>query len=668
VTFHFLLLDDWVASGAGVWARDTQTAASSVLETFKPHLAPNAHVSVRGFTPPPAWLEVVSRLSSAPLITIVDLGMLAGNWLQVLKQAEGETLLLGTADTEFGETLSSRVLVVATSQEQAMEVQTALEESAGEGATLLVDTLLINDETSVEEIVAELQSALVLEEQQEEEEDTADATGGLSAAALGKLGSAKTASTMTARGNTEVVRVLLGHGASMGLADNFGKTALDHAVILPTPSILRLLIEAGGIEAVADRGVLALSKAIGRQRRPAAELLLIHGASTRNPDLPMRMTPLCSAAVVGWDGFLQTMIEQQGEAAGVDERSEGGGTPLMFAAVGGHIPAMQVLVQAGADMTMVLETQDNDSGENLLMIAAGSNSSRSYEVVKWILDHRPPGQLLVTTRSDTGNTVMHCAAHSGNGNVIALLKSYGADPTAVGPEGRTPLHKAAYRNNYSAASVLVKMEQVDVNAVDNGGHTALMYAVESGGFRLVKLLVGRGAQTTQRSNQLQRTLLMCASKQTRTLWPSLDLLRFVWELNPTGLDDQDAHGNTALHLAGIHGQFMLYEELLRMGASTTVRNREGMTPLEVADGNCIEVREKWLQDKARVQALVEARRISELLEANGRDGGSVVVTLMNSNIKRKRRKEEVERDAVVRGILTQLSPEIFKELTQFIVR
>ncbi|MDQ6808327.1 MAG: ankyrin repeat domain-containing protein [Verrucomicrobiota bacterium] len=66
--------------------------------------------------------------------------------------------------------------------------------------------------------------------------------------------------------------------------------------------------------------------------------------------------------------------------------------------------------------------------------------------------------------------------------------------------------------------------------------------------------------------------------------------------NPAAAKTTDAKGNTALHMAALHGRAEAVHLLLRAGVSTDSTNAEGMTPLMMAaEGGQIDVAKMLLK-------------------------------------------------------------------------
>jgi len=69
----------------------------------------------------------------------------------------------------------------------------------------------------------------------------------------------------------------------------------------------------------------------------------------------------------------------------------------------------------------------------------------------------------------------------------------GADPSAKGRKGNTPLHFAACRGNEEIVKILLQHSKVNVNDKDVSGKTALHLACSEGHSKVCQLLLNYGA-------------------------------------------------------------------------------------------------------------------------------------------------------------------------------
>jgi malonyl CoA-acyl carrier protein transacylase len=186
LTFQALILDDWARTGRAAWSpaqedkedqgaiKGVPSPAATALALLKPFLAPSAQVLVRGMASEPAWVGIMSQLSTKPLVLLED----------AVKQESGEVLaqelegaaqewttalgLLGAQPVEKAGGLllvgrlpatrsvpASRVVLVASTEEQVQAVRRTAADTCVE-----VDVLMLTEESTVESLEAELAKVL----------------------------------------------------------------------------------------------------------------------------------------------------------------------------------------------------------------------------------------------------------------------------------------------------------------------------------------------------------------------------------------------------------------------------------------------------------------------------------------------------------------------------
>lgn len=150
---------------------------------------------------------------------------------------------------------------------------------------------------------------------------------------------------------------------------------------------------------------------------------------------------------------------------------------------------------------------------------------------------------------------------------FVISMSNGNANRKYGPLGHNALHYAAGSHSIEKAKVLLDAG-LEVNAKDNLGNTALMFAVHEGDEEMARLLLIGGK----------------ASKSPVSLI----------------VDARDTSGNTALMHATSHGNDGLVKLLLVEGegeADRGLRNDGGKTPLQIAEGKGHDSIVQLLQDQ-----------------------------------------------------------------------
>ncbi|CAG2230607.1 unnamed protein product [Mytilus edulis] len=111
---------------------------------------------------------------------------------------------------------------------------------------------------------------------------------------------------------------------------------------------------------------------------------------------------------------------------------QGGRTPLMWAAVKGHLEVVMYLASHGSQ----LEATDWFGQTPLMLAAEGGH----LEVVMYLVSQ---GSQLEATSTTMGMTPLMWAAWGGHLEVVTYLVSHGSQLEATYPDGQTALHLAA---------------------------------------------------------------------------------------------------------------------------------------------------------------------------------------------------------------------------------
>jgi ankyrin repeat protein len=157
-----------------------------------------------------------------------------------------------------------------------------------------------------------------------------------------------------ARGELDVVRVLLSHNVDVNVKDNRGYTALAHAIEARYPEVEEALLSRPELDpnvgGLLNRPILLAY--VWRDNQKAAERLLALGADVKLVDADGD-TALHGAAETGNVEIIRLLLDK---GADVNAKNKEGGTPLMWAAVFGNDEAARLLLSRGADPSL----KDND--------------------------------------------------------------------------------------------------------------------------------------------------------------------------------------------------------------------------------------------------------------------------------------------------------------------
>ena len=331
------------------------------------------------------------------------------------------------------------------------------------------------------------------------------------------------------RGFPQAVRLLLDFGADTEQTDKEGLTAIAWAKKLNDKNIQMLLAQSGA-NTTADvdgsaENALVLAAASGDVARVRALLSAGANANAHVDSVKERKTPLAEAAKVGHAEIIR-MLNAAG--AEVDKRvGERLGTvrqtPLMLAAERKHSAAVKALLEAKANVAATDAGVFGGGGETPLHYAARGGNR---EIAELLIG----AGAKISVRTKDGDTPLKIASAEGNKDVIELLLAAGG--RIVTRKGRVSeaLQNAAFSGNVAAVKMILKANPnahgsdaefaclaahgvklsvlealviggLPINVKDREGDTPLMYAVRAGRKNVVQFLLSRGADPNARSKE-----------------------------------------------------------------------------------------------------------------------------------------------------------------------
>lgn len=295
---------------------------------------------------------------------------------------------------------------------------------------------------------------------------------------------------------------------------------------------------------------------------PQRGFLLVQGADPNLGDC-YGMTPLHQAAKFGGTAPCEDLLRH---GARLEQKDHYGHTPLLLAASEGFPDTVRALLRAGANLQAHLP-----DGTTALHLAA---SSVQYQRIVQTLKVLIEAGLQVDVTNALGLTALHCAALKEFVDPVRFLLANGADPNAADRHGAAPLHTGSAE----ACQELLR-QGARVNQADAYGYTPLHRAAERARPDLVRLLIMAGANVAARTLEgLTALHLAAGSGYAPRVVPTLEvLIEFGAPVNAT-----DGQGATGLHHAARHGLADAVRFLQTHGATKSVRNADGQTPLDLA--------------------------------------------------------------------------------------
>lgn len=373
--------------------------------------------------------------------------------------------------------------------------------------------------------------------------------------------------------------------AHINLPSHSGGTAVMFAAAGGHPKCTKLMIDEGAdVNAVATATPDYLEK-----------LAKMIEEGTVDPNEDPHVDGVTGVHVAAEEGHLECvnlLIEAGADVTVLDEEER---TPLLLAVKGNYGEVASALVKAGADPNTPY-VDDEGEAHNLLM---DSIIVENADFALLLIEHGAD----LYYKDDHKVTTLLQAAHRGIVNVTeALLNKHAASPKAgeenwvddASDEGVTPLLAASSEGHVAIVNQLLSTGKADVNAKDKEGTNSLMAAAARGHLECIQSLIAVDGIDVNSQNVDGHTALMFAyngKNQVETLWERYSQFVSDAKLEKSkaaaeGGDSDDAAGDDEkkdiddggtgpLIQEALKNHTTLVDLLLKAGADTTLKDKEG---------------------------------------------------------------------------------------------
>ncbi|KAJ3106390.1 Ankyrin repeat domain-containing protein 16 [Phlyctochytrium planicorne] len=283
----------------------------------------------------------------------------------------------------------------------------------------------------------------------------------------------------------EAMETLRKHGAHVNAQDALGKTPLRHAMMLRRAEIVSyLLAEAGARDRPDIYGCSALRYGLLKadvdcvrayiMARPEAVNAAMEGGCSDRQDPGHH--PLHVAAYSGVKDTISLLLDFGAETDGRDALNR---TPLMYAAIQGHVDAAILLLNNGEVPQVSNSEEDQIDKDDILdgrtlnllfrppkaninaldsfgwspihYAAAGTKES-SVECTRFLIEQ---GGNVNVCAIRYNLTPLHIAAKTGLTQMVSALLELGASPTTLTTDNRSALHFAAHGGHVDCVKILL---------------------------------------------------------------------------------------------------------------------------------------------------------------------------------------------------------------------
>ena len=387
-----------------------------------------------------------------------------------------------------------------------------------------------------------------------------------------------------ANGNAAMIQLLLDSGADPNTVDPAGETALMTAAKVGDVASVRVLADAGAKIDTRDPAFqqTALMMAVRENRTEVVRFLVERhadvNAQTRTGQAPGWVLPNSVPGFGHGIGIVRGGLPERGSRYTIP----GSLSPLLYAARDGRLEAARILVSAKADLELA-----DPNGITPLLMAVTNNQ---IKVARYLIDQGAQ----INVSDWYGRTPLWAAVEVRNMDVDNGLFENGVDREPPLELIKVLLDKGANPNPRTKESIPIRRFMLrgtgTLEWVDFTGQTPFLRAAWAGDLTVMRLLLDHKADP-KIATFAGTTALMAAAGVNWVVDQTYDegqknLLEAVKLCYDLGLsvNDVNSMGITAVMGAANRGSDEIIQWLVDKGAKLDVKDAEGRTPLNWAEG------------------------------------------------------------------------------------
>lgn len=265
----------------------------------------------------------------------------------------------------------------------------------------------------------------------------------------------------------------------------------------------------------------------------------------------------------------------------------------------GNIKELNEMITAGFDVT-----QKDENGATALIHFMRRWSANNGNLHGWaVSNYREMAKLLISKGVDVNATDKDFDDRDSRKDIFYTANR----------DGKTALHYAAeIDGSEEIVDELLKVNGININAIDGKGRTPLQGAVYAGGSKVevVKKLLVAKVELTPPNEETKLHFFASVTDLNAKLFD--DELLITDDVN---LNERDDKGRTALHYAVMHNQLHAVKALIAKGASVNASDADGKSVLHYAHFANESVVKELLEKRADVKAVDSKDRDTPLHSA-----------------------------------------------------
>eukprot|EP00697_Spironema_sp_BW2_P013659 gnl/Spiro4/3868_TR1911_c0_g1_i1.p1 gnl/Spiro4/3868_TR1911_c0_g1~~gnl/Spiro4/3868_TR1911_c0_g1_i1.p1 ORF type:complete len:518 (-),score=100.01 gnl/Spiro4/3868_TR1911_c0_g1_i1:67-1620(-) len=328
-------------------------------------------------------------------------------------------------------------------------------------------------------------------------------------------------------------------------------------------------------------GCTALLLAANMGQQQVLEFLRHRGASLAVYDIDHR-SPLMLAALGGHVGTFRWLLAAGFAADAAD--SQGNTVSHLAAMAGRHEFILPILQESNKILDV-----PNSAGLTPFMLACAHGH---LVTAKWLLEHTRPNTKL---KLPNGETLLLLAAGGGHVDVVEWLLDVAlGKPNEVDKDGNTLMHFPAERGHLAMMAWVAKKNEALISKADKNGMTPLLVCASLGQVDGIRLLCQHGASLPKERDTNGASALHIAVE-----FGHIEAVKTILQLRlGTGSDagsgailDKNKSGLSPLHIAAATGHLSILEYLVDHGSDAAEAvdssggDSSGVTALHIAAQN-----------------------------------------------------------------------------------
>lgn len=273
-------------------------------------------------------------------------------------------------------------------------------------------------------------------------------------------------------------------------------------------------------------------------------------------------TPVSIASIYGFNDTVKKLVENK---ANINIQDANGLTPLMYAIEQNNKELANFLIENGADVNISEREYDRtpifyavekkDTNAITLLISKGANvnatdkngltplniaieEENNNDIIKLLIKNKANLNIL----TEDGDSLIEYAINKNDTDMIQTLVEGGANLNTAGISGYTPLMSAAAETLENIVRIFLTKKDINLNAINRNGDTALHITAETGNIPIIKMLIE----------------------------------------NKANINSQNFSGYTPLHIAVENNNLEAASELINAKANLLIRTDSGKLPLNIA--------------------------------------------------------------------------------------